>query len=180
MRNGGGTRRTQTPTVLNISPRSFVGEDPNNNQEVDSDLSASRTFEEDFEELLDVVPPGHSGMYLETSTAAVRDCLLMNNSLTGLSVVRGGQIKLSNSDIVGNGSDPITIEDAHDVLLGLGEGIRGGVDDLGGNYCSGQLRRSELHGMRRGKNNTELVRQNAFPNTSLEYTTVTKLNNFYV
>ncbi|KAL7552679.1 hypothetical protein ACHAWF_015907 [Thalassiosira exigua] len=77
------------------------------------------------------VPPGHSGVYIESSMCWIEDSLLAGNCLTGLSVVRGGFVSLSGSDITENGhSSPILIEDAHDVrdatrLQGIS--IRGGV-----------------------------------------------------
>ena len=61
----------------------------------------------------------------------IDDSLLAGNCLTGLSVVRGGFVSLSGSDITENGhTAPILIEDAHDVrdatrLQGIS--IRGGV-----------------------------------------------------
>jgi len=60
------------------------------------------------------------------------DSLCAGNCLTGLSVVRGGFVSLSASDITENGSTPILIEDAHDVrdafrMRGQGISIRGGV-----------------------------------------------------
>jgi hypothetical protein len=129
-----------------------------------------------------LVPPGHSGMYLETSTAIVKDCLLRNNSLTGLSVVRGGKIKISICDIFDNGSDPVTIEDAHDVLLGLGDGIRGGVEDLGGN-CYSQHGRENYEGRDAGissdRNNERLVRQTMFSSTAYNHSTVASLQVFH-
>ena len=80
---------------------------------------------------LGAVPPGHSGVYVESSLCWIDDSLIAGNSLTGLSVVRGGFVSLSGSDITKNGhSAPILIEDAHDIndparLNGLS--IRGGV-----------------------------------------------------
>lgn len=84
------------------------------------------TSREDFE----VVPPGHSGVYIESSMSFVDNSLVAGNCLTGISVVRGGFVSLSESDITENGSTPILIEDAHDVrdasrLRGIT--IRGGV-----------------------------------------------------
>ena len=93
-------------------------------------------------ELFDVVPPGHSGVYIESSMAWVDNTLLAGNSLTGLSVVRSGFVNLSGCDITENGHPvPIMIEDAHDVrdanrLQGIS--IRGGVVEgpLENNYSS--------------------------------------------
>ena len=72
-----------------------------------------------------------SGVYIESSMCWIDDSLLAGNCLTGLSVVRGGFVSLSGSDITENGhAAPILIEDAHDVrdatrLQGIS--IRGGV-----------------------------------------------------
>ena len=72
----------------------------------------------------------------------IDDSLLAGNCLTGLSVVRGGFVSLSGSDITENGhTAPILIEDAHDVrdatrLQGIS--IRGGVVEgpVKNNYTS--------------------------------------------
>merc|ERR1711862_96712 len=80
-----------------------------------------------------VVPPGHSGVYVESSMSWIDDSLLSGNSLTGLSVVRNGFVNLSGSDITLNGqAEQILVEDAHDLqdaetLLSQGLDIRGGV-----------------------------------------------------
>jgi len=70
----------------------------------------------------------------------VDDSLLAGNCLTGLSVVRGGFVSLSGSDVTENGQQaaapPILIEDAHDVRANTNNrmqqqggpvSIRGGV-----------------------------------------------------
>ncbi len=184
IRNGGGTREGQGGLELltsntATSRRDMVSSIPSQNRTL-IDTSDAPELEHHNDVIRNVVPPGHSGMYLETSTAIVRDCLLMNNSLTGLSVVRGGQMKLSNSDILANGSDPITIEDAHDVLLGLGEGIRGGVDDLGGNHCCGQHHSETSDSLCiREKEGRNLIRKTAYPTVAVEYTTIAKLKMHY-
>lgn len=73
----------------------------------------------------------HLGVYIESSMCWIDDTLLAGNCLTGLSVVRGGFVALSGSDITENGhTSPILIEDAHDArdatnLQGIS--IRGGV-----------------------------------------------------
>ena len=77
----------------------------------------------------------------------IDDSLLAGNCLTGLSVVRGGFVSLSGSDITENGhTAPILIEDAHDVrdatrLQGIS--IRGGVVEgpVKNNYTSLKQRR---------------------------------------
>ena len=33
---------------------------------------------------MDEVPPGHSGMYVESGVALITDCMISGNSLTGL------------------------------------------------------------------------------------------------
>lgn len=63
----------------------------------------------------------------------IDDCLLAGNCLTGLSVVRGGVVSLSGSDVTENGHDsPVLIEDRFDVrdaamLNGEGISIRGEI-----------------------------------------------------
>ena len=57
------------------------------------------------------VPPGHSGMYVETARAIIHDSMISGNSLTGLSVVRQGTVQLSGSDLTENGAEPVTVED---------------------------------------------------------------------
>ena len=51
--------------------------------------------------------------------------------------MRGGSVDLSTSDITENGTEPVTVEDAHDLHLGLDQrhlmAIRGGIIDRGGN-----------------------------------------------
>ena len=82
----------------------------------------------------------------------VDDSLLAGNWLTGLSVVRGGFVSLSGSDITANGhqaaAPPILIEDAHDVRATNNRmqqqgpvSIRGGVVEgpVKNNYTSRQL-----------------------------------------
>lgn len=71
----------------------------------------------------------------------IDDTLLAGNCLTGLSVVRGGFVSLSGSDITVNGhTPPILIEDAYDVREGAlaTSNIRGGVVEgpLKNNYTT--------------------------------------------
>lgn len=86
VRNGGGSRR------------------PRQNGSDESDDEDS-----------DRVPAGHSGMYVEAGRALVENSLLAGNSLTGLSIVRGGGVIISGSDVTLNGSDPILVEDGIDL-----------------------------------------------------------------
>ncbi len=88
------------------------------------------------------VPPGHSGMYVESAMCLVKNSLIAGNSLTGLSVVRGGHAKLSLCHIIDNGSEALTFQDDHDVFLGFDPGrfmIRGGVEDCGNNTLGGSV-----------------------------------------
>ncbi len=88
------------------------------------------------------VPPGHSGMYVESAMCFVQNSLIAGNSLTGLSVVRGGHAKLSQCHIIDNGSEALTFQDDHDVFLGFDPGrfmIRGGVEDCGDNTLGGSV-----------------------------------------
>jgi len=66
------------------------------------------------EDVLDRVPAGHSGMYVEAGRAFVENSLVAGNSLTGLSIVCGGGVIVSGCDITENGSDPILVEDFFD------------------------------------------------------------------
>ena len=100
-------------------------------------------MEDSDDESDDTVPPGHSGMYIETASCLVEDTLIAANSLTGLSVVRGGSVRLSGCDVLSNGADPVSVEDAHDMLRGIAGGggdlaVRGGVAEGPiSNYMSG-------------------------------------------
>jgi hypothetical protein len=82
-------------------------------------------------EQFDVVPPGHSGVYIEGAMCWIDDTLIASNCLTGTSVVRNGFLSLSGCDITENGANghPIAIEDEHDVGNNRLQGarIRGGV-----------------------------------------------------
>jgi hypothetical protein len=86
------------------------------------------------------VPAGHSGMYIEAGIAIVDNSLVAGNSLTGLSVVRGGVVRITGCDVTENGSDPILVEDALDFHHSLGRRNRaqGGVMEgpLPNNYMS--------------------------------------------
>jgi hypothetical protein len=64
------------------------------------------------EEGADRVPPGHSGMYIEAGRAFVENSLVSGNSLTGVSIVRGGGVIISGCDVTENGSEPILVEDS--------------------------------------------------------------------
>jgi len=72
------------------------------------------------------VPPGHSGVYVETASAIINDCMISSNSLTGLSVVRRGLVQLSGSDVIENGSEAVTVEElstfGSEMNNGRGEG----------------------------------------------------------
>lgn len=70
-----------------------------------------------------VVPPGHSGVYVEAGMAVVQDSSLQNNSLTGVSVVRGGWMRLSGNWLAQNGAGGYLVDDP----LLLGEERGGGL-----------------------------------------------------
>jgi hypothetical protein len=57
------------------------------------------------------IPSGHSGVYIEASKAVINDCFVSANSLTGITLVRGGNAVISFCDCVENGSEAFTIED---------------------------------------------------------------------
>lgn len=65
---------------------------------------------------IDRVPPGHSGVYVEAGRAFVENTLVAGNSLTGVSIVRGGGVMISGSDVTENGSEPILVEDSFEGL----------------------------------------------------------------
>lgn len=52
---------------------------------------------------------GHSGLYIEQGDVEIRNTLIAENCLTGMSVVRGGSLHLSHSVFVGNGADHILV-----------------------------------------------------------------------
>ena len=88
------------------------------------DLSRSHLVDEEMHDNENIVPPGHSGIYVESA----------------LSVVRGGSSKLRDCDLIENGAHPLMVEEVNDVFLQMQPEfqnfIRGGIDDLGGN-CMG-------------------------------------------
>lgn len=124
VRNGFGSKRLRSPAADDAEAADILGRIAAHTRMLQQGLPIPR---EDYE----AVPPGHSGVYVESSMCWIEDSLLAGNSLTGLSVVRGGFVSLSASDITEN-SNPILIEDAHDVrdatrMNGQGIRIRGGV-----------------------------------------------------
>lgn len=86
IRNGGGSRRP-------------LETDSDGNEDDDTDR----------------VPSGHSGMYVEAGRAFVENSLVAGNSLTGVSIVRGGGVVISGCDVTENGSEPILVEDFFEV-----------------------------------------------------------------
>jgi len=139
IRNGGGSR-IQHRRMYSINNDTFHNHASDDYDSVNDDSidHMLHDLDDDYNPpgayMGDLVPPGHSGMYVETGNATVEDSLLAGNSLTGLSVVREGRVTLWNNDITLNGTEAVTIEDAHDMHLGNDERrIRGGVTDLGGN-----------------------------------------------
>lgn len=57
----------------------------------------------------EIVQSGHSGLYIEGAEAEIRDTLVAENCLTGISVVRHGSVHICDSHIVGNGEEPIAV-----------------------------------------------------------------------
>ena len=100
----------------------------------------AETTRDDSDDDDESVPPGHSGMYVESGVALVEDSLVAGNSLTGLSVVRGGVVRISGCDVTENGSDPILVEDAFDFDRSVRRNtrIQGGVLEgpVANNYTS--------------------------------------------
>jgi len=94
IRNGNGSR----PVVRRRRPGSGTSssDDIQEDSTDDDDGSGDKPHDmvlEDSDDVFDgiggfgdtvVVPPGHSGMYVETGNAVVEDSLLAGNSLTGL------------------------------------------------------------------------------------------------
>jgi hypothetical protein len=83
-------------------------------------------------EQIEIVPQGHSGVYIESSMAWIEDSLIAGNSLTGISVVRSGFLNLSGSDITENGGghdEQVMVEDLHDIRNNthLNFSVRGGL-----------------------------------------------------
>ena len=61
------------------------------------------------------VPSGHSGIYVENAAAAIDNCLISGNSLSGISVVRQGTVRISDCDITENeGGEPVLTQDQGD------------------------------------------------------------------
>jgi hypothetical protein len=62
------------------------------------------------------VQAGHSGLYVEAADAEIRNTLVADNCLSGLTVVRDGTVKFCHNTFVGNGGDPVVIfqEDGDD------------------------------------------------------------------
>ena len=85
----------------------------------------------------DTIPQGHSGVYIEGTNAIIENSFLAGNSLSALSVVRGGTCRVRDCDLVANGSEAVLYEEANDVLLQIHplfqNSIRGGIYDLGNN-----------------------------------------------
>ena len=184
MRNGGGTRIPPFTSSNEMRSGQYHERDnhaPHNGR--NNELDDGTMIQHDLIPNQLLVPPGHSGMYLEASTAVVDNCLLSKNSLTGLSVVRGGNIKISSCDIIDNGDEPFTIEDAHDVFLGLAEGIQGGIEDLGGNFVSSSTNRSRFAFTtlmnNKEKENRDNLRKTKFMVTNTEHLTMAKLYSLY-
>ena len=62
------------------------------------------------------IDAGHSGLYVEASDCTIRNSLVAQNCLIGLSVVRDGNVHLSHSLFAGNGADPVVIfQDENDM-----------------------------------------------------------------
>ena len=59
----------------------------------------------------DVVPCGHSGLYIAAASASLDDVLISTSCTTGISIVRNGDVTLNSCDVVCNGSDGIAVED---------------------------------------------------------------------
>ncbi len=55
------------------------------------------------------IQAGHSGLYVEDSDCEIRNSLVAQNCLTGLSVVRDGNVHLCHNTFIGNGAEPVVI-----------------------------------------------------------------------
>ena len=133
IRNGFGTRISNTPGRMETVTNSQNGL----GEHTIHSTSNQESYLEDGDTVHERVPPGHSGVYVESTGSIIDNCLLAGNSLTGLSVVRGGSVKVKGSDLIDNGDEPLTFEEMNDMLLDLQPEflplIRGGIDNLGGN-----------------------------------------------
>eukprot|EP00562_Extubocellulus_spinifer_P020328 CAMPEP_0178582064 /NCGR_PEP_ID=MMETSP0697-20121206/23525_1 /TAXON_ID=265572 /ORGANISM="Extubocellulus spinifer, Strain CCMP396" /LENGTH=700 /DNA_ID=CAMNT_0020217771 /DNA_START=2023 /DNA_END=4125 /DNA_ORIENTATION=- len=58
-----------------------------------------------------MVPSGHSGVYVEAASAVFDDTLIASSCLTGMTVVRSAEVRLSGCDVMENGDAPISDED---------------------------------------------------------------------
>jgi hypothetical protein len=74
------------------------------------------------------VTSGHSGLYVEAAEAEIRNTLVAENCLTGISVVRHGTVHICDSDITGNGEEPIVVSDE------LSDSAEGGVYEHSNNF----------------------------------------------
>lgn len=93
IRNGGGSRRPIRSRAESIED-GILNFDESSEEGGDESRSEDDLFEQNpmvIENLdrpaalnHDVVPPGHSGMYVETGNAIIEDALIAGNSLTGL------------------------------------------------------------------------------------------------
>lgn len=96
-------------------------------QEIDNDM-----HDDEF-----AIPPGHSGIYIESTLSIIQNTLMAGNSLSALSVVRGGSSNVKDCDLIENGSDPAMVQEINDAFLqthpDFQNMIGGSITDLGGN-----------------------------------------------
>ena len=93
IRNGGGSRIPLRQRIHSSEDDIFSSDESSTEDEADS-IFEDDVFEQNpmvIERLgrpaslnHDIVPPGHSGMYVETGNAVIKDALIAGNSLTGL------------------------------------------------------------------------------------------------
>lgn len=130
------------------------------------------------------VPPGHSGMYIETGSAILKNTLVASNSLTGLSVVRGGLVQISECDIADNGSQAVTLVDIHDMNAEIGHmhlnDIHGSLVDKGGNNYE-SIHPNDPEFCRRNRYSAwemfnSYVRKSSFPHVITDFMTERKLH----
>ena len=62
-----------------------------------------------YEGISQIVPPGHSGLFIEVHDATVTNSLIAENCVNGMSVIPKGPVHISKCDLWGNGQAPIVV-----------------------------------------------------------------------
>ncbi|GMH52874.1 hypothetical protein TrST_g3851 [Triparma strigata] len=102
------------------------------------------------------IPKGHSGLYVEASESVITDCFVSDNSLTGFTLVRGGNAHVKSCDIYENGNESFTVEDT--ATMGTTYSLVDNYfDETEGNLVQGENRRTS-HSSRRGRRSSVMDR----------------------